>query len=103
MFELAWVGVPAALVGFLYFVVLGHRLLPVTEDQTETEARASRSYQFDLRVPDDSPLVGQSIEKAGLRHLEDAFLAHMHRRGLCSRHLRWAVPRSARQSRVTSE
>lgn len=83
MFELSWVGVPAAGVGFLYFVLVGHRLLPRRADYTE-EARGPggrRSYQFDLSVPDDSPLVGRSIEKAGLRALQGAFLAHILRRG----------------------
>jgi len=80
MFELAWVGVPAAAVGFLYFATVGHRLLPEVDDQTEeARPRGSRSYQFDLRVPDDSELVGRTIEQAGLRHLEDAFLAHLRR------------------------
>ncbi len=77
MFEMAWIGIPATLVGFVYFATIGNRLLPSVRDQTEEAQPRTRAYQFDLRVPDDSPLHGQTIEEAGLRHLKDAFVAHI--------------------------
>ena len=79
MFELLWIGAPAALVGCLYFAFVGHRLLPAGDG--DGSASAERAYQFDLRLPAASPFVGQTIERAGLRHLRDAFLAHIVRHG----------------------
>jgi len=80
MFELAWVGVPAAIIGYLYFATVGHRLLPDRGDQARIARDDPRSYQFELRVAAGSALVGKSVEEAGLRHLVGAFLAHVSRR-----------------------
>ncbi len=81
MFEMVWIGIPAAVLGFLYFALAGHRLLPSRDDTTQATPKSRRAYQFDLLVPEHSPLIGQSIERAGLRHLEDAFLGHIFRHG----------------------
>ncbi len=79
MFELAWVGVPAALIGFVYFVTVGHRLLPERQDCSGTVRRDLRAYQFELRVPTASSYAGKTIAEVGLRRLEGAFLAHVFR------------------------
>jgi di/tricarboxylate transporter len=79
MFELAWIGVPAAIVGFVYFATIGHRLLPEREDHSRTVRRDLRAYQFELRVPVDSSYAGKTVAEAGLRRLEGAFLAHVFR------------------------
>lgn len=79
MFDLAWVGVPAALGAILYFATIGHRLLP---DRREGAVRFSDGVKdclFELRVALQSPLVGQTVEEAGLRALEDAYLVHLRR------------------------
>lgn len=80
MFELALVGVPATLAGCAYMAWFGQRLLPEREDQTEISQRRFRTYQFELRVAEGSPLVDRTVEKAGLRRLRNAFLAHIVRR-----------------------
>jgi len=77
MFELAWIGVPASILGYVYFATIGHRLLPVRSDPTTIAHGDVRSYQFELRVSVGSSLAGRSVERAGLRHLEGAFLSHV--------------------------
>ena len=79
-FDLAWIGVPAALVGFLYMRFLGHRLLPEKADAAVLAEESLRSYHFELVVPAESELVGKSVGESGLRQLRDAFLGHIVRR-----------------------
>jgi di/tricarboxylate transporter len=79
-FELTWIGLPAALIVLIYFIVIGHRSLPeykITSKDDDTD----RSYQFDLEVPADSELINRTVEEAGLRALGNAFLIHKHRDG----------------------
>lgn len=81
LFDLAWVGVPAALAAILYFALIGHRLLP---DRSEARLRLGeglRDCLFELRVASASALVGQTVEEAGLRALEEAYLVHLRRYG----------------------
>jgi len=81
MFELAWIGVPAAICGFVYFLVIGQRLLPKRADHARAATENLRSYQFELRIPEGSSLDRRTVEAAGLRQLEGAFLAHIIRDG----------------------
>lgn len=81
MWELAWVGLPVAAVGILYLVVASSKLLRDTGTGSPFDRSEIRTYQFELRVPEGSPLDGVTIEEAGLRALEGAFLAHIHRDG----------------------
>lgn len=62
-FELAWVGVPVALVGLLYLFFVAPKLLPDREAQLEDTLRA---YLADLTVAPGSPLIGQSLRESGL-------------------------------------
>lgn len=78
MFTLAWVGVPVTIVGLAYILVTGRRLLPSREALTPI-ARDPREYTVWLRVHPNSPLVGKTIEEAGLRHLSGLFLAEIER------------------------
>ncbi len=78
MFDFAYVGVPAALLVAVYFVTVGHRLLPATEGGEERRAQL-RDYHFDVRVARDAPFLGQTVEEAGLRTLGEAYLAHLRR------------------------
>lgn len=80
MFELAWVGIPASIVGFLYFALGAHRLLPDRGHSDVPALGGDKSYRFDLRVPEGSPFAEKTIEQAGLRALKGAFLAHIVRR-----------------------
>jgi di/tricarboxylate transporter len=59
MFEIAKVGLPIAVVGFLLVVVLAPRLMPDLLDATcELNARQTRTYLAELTIPRGSPLAG---------------------------------------------
>ena len=75
-FTLSWVGVPVVVAVTLYYVTLGHRLLPTRAD---TRAAAKGGYHFELRVEPGAPFIGQTVEAAGFRTLGDAFLARVRR------------------------
>jgi di/tricarboxylate transporter len=62
-----------------YFVLGGHRFLPdrgtpapVVEDELEENT-------FELKITVGSPLIGETVEEANLRHLDDAYLTHVRR------------------------
>ncbi|WP_221090807.1 SLC13 family permease [Deinococcus aquaedulcis] len=62
-FELAWVGVPVAVVGLLYLLFIAPRLLPTREAGLEDRLRA---YLADLTVVPGSTLAGQTLRESGL-------------------------------------
>ncbi|WP_027460950.1 SLC13 family permease [Deinococcus murrayi] len=62
-FELAWVGLPVAIVGLLYLFFVAPRLLPEREAALEA---ALRDYLADLTVAPGSPLAGQTLRESGL-------------------------------------
>ncbi|MFW5875129.1 MAG: SLC13 family permease [Myxococcota bacterium] len=80
MFEIAWLGVPVLVVGTAYVLLASRWLLP---DGTRTRELLDnpREYTVLMRVEDDSPIVGQTIEKAGLRHLPGLYLVEIERGG----------------------
>lgn len=73
MFQLVWVGLPAALV-CVFIVIAVTRWLP---DHGIGEEEGGQSYFLEARVLADSPLVGKSIEENCLRSLNGLFLAEV--------------------------
>jgi di/tricarboxylate transporter len=64
MFELAPVGIPIAIAGILYVWLIGVRLIPQREDQTAEKKIGERTYQADVVIAEDGPLVGKSLKDA---------------------------------------
>lgn len=79
LFDLSWAGIPAAAGAILFLALFGHKLLPDRSRQQTTPEASLENYLFEVRVSDDSPLVGQTVDDAGLRSLVDAYLVHVHR------------------------
>ncbi len=80
MFDIAWVGVPCAVVGSLFLLLFGPELLP-TRSSPAAELSDPRQYTAEMIVPVGSPLAGRSIEEAGLRQLPGCFLVEIDRQG----------------------
>jgi di/tricarboxylate transporter len=78
MFDLCWVGLPVALVGTLFIVIASPWLLPDRRPPI-SEEDDPREYTVEMVVEPNSPLVGRTIEQAGLRHLPGAFLMEIER------------------------
>ncbi|MCU0880426.1 MAG: SLC13 family permease [Pirellulaceae bacterium] len=80
MFDITWIGLPAAVVGGLYLVFAAGYLLPDRRPPLSTQDDP-KEYTVEMQVAADSPLIGKSIEDAGLRHLPGLFLAEIDRDG----------------------
>lgn len=81
MFELGYVGVPCAIAATLFVTTFGHRLLPSNTDLAQDFAKAGREYLLEMKVQGTSPLVGKTVEQAGLRNLDRMFLVEIVRKG----------------------
>jgi di/tricarboxylate transporter len=73
MFELAWIGIPCVLVTLVYVLIASKWLLPERKPVINY-ADDVRQYVIEMMVEANSPLVGKSIEDAGLRNLPGAYL-----------------------------
>ena len=80
VFEITGVGLPVAAVGIAVLVLTGPRLLR-DRRSSQLEAVVAQPYTIALRVDPDGPLVGQTVDAAGLRHLHGVFLAGVERGG----------------------
>ncbi len=80
MFDPTWVGLPATLFG-IALVVLAHRWLLPARAVAAPVRQDPREYTTEMLVEPASPLVGKTIEEAGLRHLPGLYLAEINRDG----------------------
>jgi di/tricarboxylate transporter len=80
LFDVTWIGLPVAVVGCLFVWLTGPLLLP-DRGSPSSQLREAREYMAEMIVPPGSPLVGKTIEEAGLRHLPGAFVAEIERDG----------------------
>jgi di/tricarboxylate transporter len=78
-FELGYVGLPYAIVGILYLLLIGQRLLPNRKDLIEKLTDSPREYLVNLLVQSDCRLIGQTIQHAGLRQLPGLFIIEIDR------------------------
>ncbi|MHC4469545.1 MAG: SLC13 family permease [Planctomycetota bacterium] len=101
MFEFAKVGVPVSVLGILFMVTIGRRLLPErsSEDRlqdAQVPEEVARSYGlaknfYRMRVVAASPLAGASIADAEIRQEYDLVVLMVFRPGNLRR--RWMTPR----------
>ncbi|MCW5977634.1 MAG: SLC13 family permease [Bryobacteraceae bacterium] len=80
MFDVAWIGLPCAAAGLLFILLLSPKLLPA-RGSAVSQLQDPREYLAEMIVPENSPLIGRSIEAAGLRHLPGAYVAGVERNG----------------------
>jgi di/tricarboxylate transporter len=76
--EIGLVGLPCTIVGLLYMVATQKWLLPERKPPL-ADFSAAREYAIEMLIQDNSPMIGKSVEQAGLRQLPGAFLAEIER------------------------
>jgi di/tricarboxylate transporter len=76
MFETAMVALPAAVVGTIYLLTVGTKLLP-DRRAPDQELDDNREFSVRLTVQKGCPFIGKEVEDAGLRHLEGLFLVEI--------------------------
>ena len=77
-FDIAGVGLPCGIVGFLFLFFTQKWLLP-NRQAAISATDELRQYTVDMAVIPESPLVGKTVEQAGLRHLPNLYLAAIDR------------------------
>ncbi|MEM6425719.1 MAG: SLC13 family permease [Cyanobacteria bacterium P01_D01_bin.128] len=80
MFDITRVSLPCALVGTVYLLTVSRFLLPERKPALDMDDDP-RQYTVEMVVDSDSPMIGQTIEQAGLRHLPGLFLGEIFRQG----------------------
>lgn len=80
MFELLWIGAPIVSVVLLFLLVFSRWLLPERVPALDRYEDV-RQYTVEMKVDQNSPLAGMSIEQAGLRQLPGLFLIEIERSG----------------------
>ena len=78
-FELTAVGVPLSLIGATYMLFLAPRRLPNRTDMIEQFDEHRRDYLVEMHVQPSCPLIGKTVQSAGLRHLPGLFLIEISR------------------------
>ncbi|MEM8739412.1 MAG: SLC13 family permease [Planctomycetota bacterium] len=95
LFTISWVGVPAAVVGIGYLLLVSDRLLPAARggfdpgsaDGDAPEAGSTsgggqgRRFTVEMMVTVDAPFAGNTVGEAGLRRLPGAYLVEIERGG----------------------
>ena len=81
LFEIGLVGLPVAGAGLAFLVLAGPALLPDRRTAVQDVDEDGRQFTVEMLVSAESPLVGQTIDEGGLRHLDGVFLVELERRG----------------------
>ena len=79
LFDVAWVGVPFVLIGSVYLLTVGRKLLPNRRDMLENIETHPREYFAEMQIQASCPLIGQDVKEAGLRRLPGLFLMEISR------------------------
>ncbi|HET7578181.1 MAG TPA: SLC13 family permease [Bacillales bacterium] len=74
IFQLAVVGIPVTILGLIYLVTIGYKILPNHQALTTEVDENSREYLAEMVVEPKYPHIGKTIEEAGLRNLKGLFL-----------------------------
>lgn len=80
LFSIAAIGLPTAVAGIAFILLFGDRLLPTRVPLME-ELSDPREYSVAMTVAVNGPLVGKTIEAAGLRNLSHLYLLELERQG----------------------
>jgi di/tricarboxylate transporter len=78
LFAITPVGLPVAIIGVLFMLLAVPKLLP---DRRESQPFENmREFTLEVAIDPNGPLVGLTVEQAGLRHLERVYLVEIDRR-----------------------
>ncbi len=80
-FEISRVGIPVAILGLLMVIFVIPKLLPERKEPIVEVGEHIREFVVVMKVEEGYRHIGNSIEKAGLRHLKGLFLFQVERQG----------------------
>jgi di/tricarboxylate transporter len=70
VFDITWIGLPVAVVGILFIIFVGVRLLPQPEPAAVGVRKEKRLFRAEFIVQPGSPLVGKTVSDAGFVQAE---------------------------------
>ena len=73
-FQLAWVGIPITILGLIYLIAAGPRVLPDNQSLIEKVKENTKDYLSEMVVTKDFPYQNQSVEEAKLSNLKGLYL-----------------------------
>jgi len=80
IFDFIYVGIPMVVIGFLYLLFFGNKILPDKSTITENFSGDTREYIIEAKVRAKSHLIGKTITEAGLIDLKGLYLVEILRR-----------------------
>jgi di/tricarboxylate transporter len=82
MFEPAPVGIPIAIVGLIYMLTVGIRLMPDRQEHKPDTPIGQREYQAEIVVLADSPVIGKTVAEARLGEAAGLHVSAIERKGM---------------------
>ena len=77
MFSFFTIGAPLVVIGIIYILIFGKRMLPDNKGMISKFQENKREYLVDLLVKEGSPLVGKTIGESNLRSLNGLYLVEI--------------------------
>lgn len=77
MFDFTATGIVVACVGAVYLIFIAPLLLPDRKDALSSFKEKSREYMVETFLKKGSPMIGKTVEDAGLRKLQGLFLVEI--------------------------
>ncbi len=74
IYDFSLVGIPMIFIGYLYMEFIGYRLLPSKYVTSEYVNTNMREYVIEAQLSRKSPIIGKTVQEAGLRNLPGLFL-----------------------------
>ena len=81
MWEIGAVGVPLAIIGAAYLILFSQRIVPARREFLDQVGDSRREFLTELLVETGCPLIGKTVQDAGLRGLGGLFLVEIDRGG----------------------
>lgn len=81
IFDFTLVGLPMLVIGILYLIFFGNKLLPDHKDHMQNLVSQSREYFIETAILQGSPLIGKTVEDGQLRNLKGLYLVEIIRNG----------------------
>ena len=77
IFDFTAVGLPMLILGMMYLLLFGNRLLPDTQRKDDNSEFGNREYFVEAQIKSSSRLIGQTVDSAGFRDLEGLYLVEV--------------------------
>jgi di/tricarboxylate transporter len=74
MFDFTAIGLPMGIIGIIYIIFFGQKMLPDNKGIIDDLPEIQRNYIVEGRIKKNSPLTGKTIAEAKLRNLDGLFL-----------------------------